>query len=303
MPQSRDRYALNIDNKIVDITHPTKTIWSKKNILKLDYLKYLIELSDFMLPYLKDRTLTVIRYPNGIDKESFYQKNCPDYAPNYVETHLDQDIDYIICSNLATLIWLGNHNSIEFHVPFNTIYTNKPSEIVFDLDPPSRNHFHLALEAAFLIKDIFDKLELESLIKTSGNKGLQVYIPLPENTFNYNETRQFTEFIAQYLINKEPNLFTVERLKKNRKDRLYIDYLQHSEGKTIIAPYSLRGNEEALVATPLFWDEINASLSPEKFTMEYILTRIKTKGCPFKDYKNIKEKQPFAQVILGLSSL
>src|SRR5699024_6539764 len=105
-----------------------------------------------------------------------------------------------------------------------------------------------------------DTLSLTSFIKTSGNKGLQVYIPLGEKQYTWEETRLFTSFIAQFLVSQQPDLFTVERLKKKRKGKLYIDYVQHAEGKTIIAPYSVRGNRDATVATPLFWDEVNTDL-------------------------------------------
>src|SRR5690606_19842456 len=112
------------------------------------------------------------------------------------------------------------------------------------------------IEGALRLKEIFDSLELISFVKTSGNKGLQVYVPIRDQ-FSYEDTRLFTTFIANYLVTKEPNLFTIERLKKKRGERLYIDYVQHEEGKTIIAPYSPRGHKKATVATPLFWDEVN----------------------------------------------
>lgn len=118
----------------------------------------------------------------------------------------------------------------------------------------------MAIEGALRLKEIFDSLELISFVKTSGNKGLQVYVPIRDQ-FSYEDTRLFTTFIANYLVTKEPNLFTIERLKKKRGERLYIDYVQHGEGKTIIAPYSPRGHKKATVATPLFWDEVNEKVN------------------------------------------
>ncbi|SCZ10162.1 DNA ligase D, polymerase domain-containing protein [Alkaliphilus peptidifermentans DSM 18978] len=148
-----------------------------------------------------------------------------------------------------------------------------------------------------MLKEIFDKLQLISFIKTSGNKGLQVYIPLPENEFSYQQTRRFTEFIAGFIITREPKWFTTERLKKNRGKRLYVDYLQHAYGKTIIAPYSLRGNEDALVSTPLFWEEITHRIKPSQFPMETVIERIDSIGCPFSSFEKIKRKQAFNRVI------
>jgi len=303
MPKVIDRHSISIEGQDVEITSPNKPLWPSKGITKLNYLQYLIEISPYLLPFLDNRILTVIRYPHGVGRESFYQKNCPDYAPKFVDTFNNEGVNYIVCSQLSTLIWLGNQVAIDMHTPFNLITSSNPSEIVLDLDPPSREDFNLAVEAALILKEILDKLKLISFVKTSGNKGLQLYIPLPDDIFTYDETRRFTEFLANYLIQREPNWFTIERLKKNRGKRLYVDYLQHALGKTIVAPYSLRGNEEALVATPLFWNEVTHSLSPAQFPMESIIKRITSKGCPFKDFNKSKKRQHFKEVLLGLESL
>ncbi|UOE54026.1 DNA ligase D [Bacillus sp. CMF12] len=281
----------------IEITHPDKPLWETPAIQKIDYIHFLREIAPYMLPFLKNRLLTVIRYPHGIFAEPFYQKNCPDYAPDFVETEMSEGINYIVCNNLQTLLWLGNQLAFEYHIPFKTIYSNGPSEIVFDLDPPSRDAFHLAIKAALLIKEVLDQLKLISFVKTSGNKGLQIYIPLQENTYSFDDTRLFTEFIAQYLISKDPDSFTTERLKKNRGGRLYVDYIQHAEGKTIIAPYSARGNKSATVAAPLFWEEVNEKLTMERFQITNLIKRINSDGDPFSSYFQTKEIQPFSPVL------
>lgn len=292
-----------INGNKINLTNLTKLLWKNKKIRKIDYLNYLIKVANHITPFLSNRLLTTIRFPDGIDKEKFYQKNCPDYAPDFIETRLEDGINYINCRDQATLIWLGNQSAIEFHIPFSTMDSHKPSEIVLDLDPPSRQEFVLAVEAALLIKEAIDRLQLISFVKTSGNKGLQIYIPLQENMYSYEETRKFTSFMADYLIAKEPKWFTTERLKVNRGGRLYIDYIQHAEGKTIIAPYSLRGNEDALVATPLHWNEVNLTLRPENFTIESIEKRLSEKGCPFIDaFFEAKNQQPFGKVLEYLKS-
>ncbi|WP_313799820.1 DNA ligase D [Cytobacillus sp.] len=281
----------------VDITHPNKPLWADPPIQKIDFIHYLREISPYLLPFLKDRLLTVIRFPHGIFGESFYQKSCPEYAPDFVETKMADGINYIVCNNLKTLLWLGNQLAFEYHIPFQTVNSHKPSEIVFDLDPPSRKAFGLAIKAAKYIKDILDQLELISFVKTSGNKGLQIYLPLPENTYTFEETRLFTSFIANYLVSKEPDSFTIERMKKNRGNRLYIDYIQHAEGKTIIAPYSSRGVKEATVAAPLHWEEVNEDLRVIDFQIPMIIKRINQHGDPFLHYFSAKEKQKFQPVL------
>lgn len=281
----------------LDITHPDKPLWKNHDIQKADFILYLREISPYMLPFLENRILTVIRYPHGMFGEPFYQKNCPDYAPDFVKTHITEGIDYIVCNNLKTLIWLGNQLAIEYHIPFQTTHSKGASEIVFDLDPPSKEEFHLAVKAALLIKEVLDQLNLIGFIKTSGNKGLQIYLPLPEDLFSFEDTRLFTSFIADYLISKDPDSFTTERMKKNRGNRLYVDYIQHSEGKTIVAPYSMRGNEHAGVATPLYWEEVDYTLNPVDFNMANALHRIRKQGDPFKNYFQTKSIQAFKPVL------
>jgi bifunctional non-homologous end joining protein LigD len=285
----------------VTITHPDKPLWPKRNIDKQTYLFYIRSIAPYLLPFLENRLLTVIRYPHGMLGDPFYQKNCPDYAPDFIKTSLSEGINYIVCNNIETLTWLGNQLAFEFHIPFQTIHSTGPSEIVFDLDPPSRDYFSLAVEAALIMKEVFDGLNLQSFVKTSGNKGLQIYLPLPEHTFTYDDTRKFTEFIAHFLINKAPDSFTIERLKKNRGNKLYVDYIQHAEGKTIISPYSARGNEDGLVATPLYWEEVVESLSPEQFPLNIIVERLKRIGDPFQDYFKVKETQPFQDILAFLT--
>lgn len=300
---AKERQEIIIENQKVVITSPNKPLWPERGIIKVQYLQYLIQVAPRMLPFLAERVLTVIRYPHGAtSKEAFYQKNCPEYAPEFIQTKQVDGINYIICSDLPTLIWLGNQLAFEFHIPFGTIHSHSPTEIVFDLDPPSRDQFHLAIEAALIIKEVLDNLKLISFIKTSGNKGLQLYIPLPDQMFSYEQTRKFTQFIAQYLVTKEPKWFTVERLKVKRENRLYVDYIQHAEGKTIIAPYSVRGNPEALVATPLHWQEVTSSLRPEHFPLDQVLQRIKFKKCPFADFSEAKKKQNFEPVLQWIAA-
>ncbi len=282
------------------ITHPDKVLWEENYATKLDYVRYLRKMAPFMLPFLKNRALTVIRSPHGIFGESFYQKNKPEFSPDFIESAIIDDIHYIICNDLKSLIWLGNQLAIEFHIPFHPVTSKYVSEIVFDLDPPDRTHFHLAVYAANILKQMLDELGLLSFVKLSGNKGLQVYIPLPENQFTWEDTRRFTSFVAEFLVQYDPESFTTERLKKNRGKRLYVDFIQHAEGKTIIAPYSVRKNEDGLVAAPIYWHELTEALSPAQFTMDSVLKRLVKMKDPFSSFFHCKDKQPFEQVLKRL---
>ena len=280
-----------------EITHPDKPLWEQPPVNKQEYLNFLQNIYPYIAPFLKDRLLTVIRFPHGIFGEPFYQKNCPDYAPSFVHSRMSEGIDYIVCNNEETFLWLGNQLAFEFHIPFNTINNTAPSEIVFDLDPPSKSDFSLAIKAALMIKEVLDRLNLISFVKTSGSKGLQIYIPLPENRYSFDDTRMFTSFIADYLVTKAPDSFTIERMKKKRNGRLYVDYVQHAKGKTIIAPYSPRGTNAATVATPLYWNEVEEGITMEMFQIPSLIQRLKTNGDPFADFFKAKSEQNFDPVL------
>ena len=268
----------------VAFTNLDKVIWQNPLIRKDGLLSYLSEVSSHMLPFLKERALTVIRYPNGIKGESFFQKNCPEYAPSFIQTTEKDGTQFVVCNDLSTLLWLGNQVAIEFHVPFQMIHEDRPLEIVFDLDPPSRASFSLAVKAALELKRIFAGFDIVSFPKLSGSKGIQIHIPIADQRFTYSETRLFTSFIANYLIDQFPDDFTIERLKKNRGNKLYIDYVQHAEGKTLICPYSTRGKEDATVAAPLFWDEVNEKLKLETFNIPFVLDRLTRIKCPMEGF-------------------
>lgn len=289
-------------HKDVGITNPTKPLWETIDLKKERFISYLYQISPYMLPFLKNRLLTVIRFPHGMLGEAFYQKNRPDYTPGFILTKKHEDIDYILCNDLSTLLWLGNQLAFEYHIPFQSVDTTDPIEIVFDLDPPSKDHFPLAIKAATELKKIFDQFGLKSFPKLSGNKGLQIHIPLSKDSLSYDDTRIFTAFIADFLVTSFPEHFTVERMKKNRGNRLYVDYIQHAEGKTIIAPYSLRGNKEgAYIAAPLFWEEVTDTLAVNQFTIEYVLERVRIHGCPFKDYFNSPQDETLRTLITKLT--
>ncbi|MGG1451428.1 DNA ligase D [Bacillus licheniformis] len=268
----------------LQLTSLDKVIFPKSDKTKADYIGYLNEIGDFLLPFLDNRALTVIRYPHGSGGEFFFQKNKPDYAPEFITSIRDDEHEHIICSDYSVLLWLANQLALEFHIPFQTVDTAHPTEIVFDLDPPSKSEFPLAVRAAKELHRLFDQLGLLSFPKLSGNKGIQIYIPISKNAFTYEETRLFTSFAASYCVSLFPDLFTTERLIKNRGGKLYIDYVQHAPGKTIICPYSTRGNELGTVAAPLFWDEVHSDLSPLNFTMEAVVKRTKELGCPFESF-------------------
>jgi len=292
---------LNLDMAMVppkiELTNTNKIFWPDKKLTKGNLLSFIREVSPYMLPFLQDKALTVIRSPDGVEGESFFQKNLPDYTPSFINSIKFKDSQLIVCNTLESLIWFANHGAIEYHVPFQKINDEHPNEIVFDLDPPDRDRFNLAIKAALMIKPLLDELNLTSFVKTSGNKGLQIHIPISIGSMTYHDTALFTQAIAWTVEGAFPNLFTTERFKKNRGERLYIDYLQHGKDKTLIAPYSPRKTPDATVATPLFWEEVKEGLIPNHFTIENVVERVQTIGCPFSKYFDAGMRQELDKVL------
>ncbi|MFD0956784.1 DNA ligase D [Virgibacillus alimentarius] len=294
-PKSCTTSQLHLDMammpKEVEATNTDKLFWAHKNLTKGDFLVYMREISPYMLPFLKSKALTLIRCPDGALEEHFFQKHLPPYAPSFIESFKEGDETFMVCNDLSSLMWFANHGAIEYHIPFQNMKQMHPVEIVFDLDPPGREKFDLAIQAAQIIKQLLNDLELITFVKTSGNKGLQIHIPIEEGSMTYEETAIFTQAIALTLEKEYPQLYTTERMKNKRKGRLYIDYLQHGKDKTLIAPYSVRKTVDATVAAPLFWDEVKHGLTPDSFTLNNVVDRVQTCGCPFANYFSAGKKQ------------
>ena len=287
---------LNLDLAMIpstiELTNTAKVFWPEKGVTKGDLLIFIRDISPYMLPFLREKALTTIRAPDGVRGEYFFQKHLPPYAPSFIDSVDTDGEKLIVCNELDALVWFANHGAIEYHVPFQLINSDQyPNEIVFDLDPPGREKFNLAVQAAQIIKPLLDNLDLISFVKTSGNKGLQIHIPIPASSMTYDETALFTQAIAWTVENAYPDLFTTERLKKNRQGRLYIDYVQHGKDKTLIAPYSPRKTADATVATPLYWHEVVSDLRPELFTTQSVPERIRVLGCPFTGYFDVGREQ------------
>jgi bifunctional non-homologous end joining protein LigD len=236
-------YVLRVDGIELAVSNPFKPLWPEAGVNKLGYIQYLMEVSPYLLPYTRNRLLTVIRYPHGIHDKHFFQKNLPDYAPEWIATKRWENTRYPLLNDLPALIWMANQAALEWHVSFHLADDEMPTELVFDLDP-STPEFEPAAEAALYLKEVLDELQLPSFVKTSGASGLQVYIPI-ERRYSFEQTRTVSQFISSYLVQQHPQLLTMERKVKDRGNKLYIDYLQHWRGKTLPAPYSTRARPEA----------------------------------------------------------
>lgn len=267
----------------VRVTNLQKPLWPDAGITKAEYIQYLIEMSPYIVPHLKDRPLTVVRYPHGVGGKSFYQKNAPQDTPEWIETfpvYSDDSkrvIHYILANNTATLIWLANQACLELHPWYSKAQApDSPTNIAIDLDPTVPG-FEKVREVAFGVKAILDELHFPSYPKTSGATGLQIFIPLQAG-FTFDDTRVITEFIGRFMAKKYPHIVTIERMVKDREDKVYVDYLQHAPHKTLVGPYSPRPVKEAKVSAPLTWNELMDGAVPEDFTIRTMPDRIKRVG-------------------------
>lgn len=275
MSNVTEKVPLVVEGHEILISNPNKPLWP--NISKIDYLHKLVLLAPYLLKYCKNRYLTTIRYPHGYGDETFfYQKNCPEPTPYFVNTTNLHNIQYVNLDSIATLLWLGNLACLEFHPSFHYIHESSPVEWVIDIDPSIENEPRL-VEAVLYIGELLETLHIQSIPKTSGATGIQIVIPI-EQKYSFGQLRKIGQFISEYLVQKYPNLFTIERLKKNRGQRIYIDYLQHWQGKTLAAPYTPRAREHAPVSTPLHWHEIKKDLHPSDFNLLNIENRLKQEG-------------------------
>jgi len=269
--------TITIEGIPLTISNPEKLLWPEAGITKLKYLERLVELAPYLIKHCKDRYLTVIRYPNGIHGKSFYQKNCPEPIPEFVHTAIQGDIRYVVLDSLPTLMWLGNLACLEFHASFDRIGEPlRPTEWVIDLDPTLEVEPRI-MEAAWHTGELLRSLGIQSVPKTSGATGVQIVVPLRQD-LDFDEIRSIGLFVGEYLTRAHPKLFTIERLKKNRGDLIYFDYLQHYQGKTLSAPYTPRARQAASVSTPLRWDEVRANANPADYNLHTIHERLRAVG-------------------------
>lgn len=281
----------------VKLTHLDKVFYPKINVTKEQVIEYYIRMAPKMLPVIADRPLVLTRYPDGVDKGqvSFFEKDAPEGTPVWVKTKriysetTKRDLDYVVCDDLDTLIWLANLAAIEIHMPFSKVNAlDKPDFLFFDVDPEPPATLSDAAEVALLLKDKLDALGLTPFIKTSGKKGLHVIIPIvPEHTFE--KTRAFVHKIGIDLA-KESDIVVSEFKDTKKPGKVFADYLQNSPGRTMVVPYSLRPTPEATVSTPLEWTEVKKGINPADFT---IFSVVKRKLNP---WKNIFEKRSKLEV-------
>ncbi len=268
----------------VVISNPGKLYWPDDGITKGDMINYYDKMSDFILPHLKGRPLSLKRNPNGILDAGFYHKDAGENAPDYVSVFKvksessNKIVDYIVCNNKATLLYVANLGCIEMN-PWNstTAKPDHPTWMVIDIDPSEGNNFREVVDVALVTKEVLDRAGVDAFCKTSGSSGLHVYVPLKAK-YEYSMVRDFAKLVAQLVQEQLPDITSLERNLRKRGKKIYVDYLQNSNSQTLASVYSIRPVPGAQVSTPLLWNEVNHRLHPSQFTIKNIFSRLKKQG-------------------------
>ncbi len=277
-------YEMKVGKTILKLTNQNKLYWPDDKITKGDLVNYYASVADVILPYLKDRPQSLHRFPNGILDAGFYQKDMDtDKVPEWLHTEKvfsesnNEHLDYLICNDKETLLYMANLGCIEIH-PWNSrIQTpENPDWVVIDLDPEDIA-FTEVVKAALETRKLLDSLEIESYCKTSGSTGLHIYIPLAAR-YDYEIAKTFAQSIATQINEILPKTTSILRMPAKRKKKVYLDFLQNRRAQTLAAPYSVRPKPGATVSTPLEWSEVNSKLDVSKFTIKNTLKRLDSKG-------------------------
>ena len=282
-PSPKELEEIETEAKEVVISNRDKVFWPEEGYTKGDLIDFYETVSDWILPYLRDRPLVLTRYPDGIEGKNFFQKNAPPYVPGWVRLekqwseHAEREIDYFVVNDVESLAYVANMASIPLHVwASRTSDLPHPDWCVLDLDPKDAP-FTDVVRIANKIHEICEAIELPNFVKTSGSSGLHVVIPLG-GQMTYEQSRNLAQLIGSIVVDELGDIATVNRSKKAREGRVYIDYVQNGHGRLIVAPLSVRPLRGAPVATPLHWDEVDEKLDAKRFTIRTVPKRLRDEG-------------------------
>lgn len=272
---------------IVTLSNQEKVLFPKSKITKGDLVDYYERIAPTMLPYMKDRPVTMHRYPDGITREGFYQKDAADYFPDYitiqpVKRSTGGVVDYPVINNAASLVYVANLACITPHLWLSRIdKLNYPDRMIFDFDPSPGVPFSQVREMAKATKKLLESLGLYTFIMTTGSRGVHVVVPL-KRTLLFDEVREFAKEVAQRLVEQYPEKCTIEMHESKRGKRVFIDWLRNAWSATGVAPYAVRAKPGAPVATPISWEELSR-VTPQQYTIKNIFQRISRVKDPWKD--------------------
>jgi bifunctional non-homologous end joining protein LigD len=295
--------AVDIQGRNLKLSNLEKVLYPAAGFTKKDVIDYYVRIAPAMIPHLAGRALTRKRYPDGVEGEPFFEKNAPMHKPDWVKTvpvwsgRNRRTVNYILADDLATLVWLANLAALELH-PSLALATDItcPTEMVFDLDPGPPANIVQCCQVGLWLREIFEHFGLQSFPKTSGSKGLQIYVPLNTPT-TFDATKLFSHALAQLLEHDHPDLVLSEMSRQARAGKIFVDWSQNDEHKTTIAVYSLRAREHPTVSTPVTWDEVERAFKKKDaqilvFEAKQAVARFEKLGDLFEPVLGLKQKLP-----------
>lgn len=285
-----------VGGRELTLSNRNKVMYKKTGFTKGDLIDYYVAIAPVLLPHLHGRALTLKRYPNGAQEKYFYEKNAPKHRPDWVKTVRVEKIDYVVAEEVATLVWLGNLADLELHTPMSRAVedADRPAMIAFDLDPGPGTGLKECCAIALTLRAMFEGLGLKSVAKTSGSKGMQLYVPLNSKGVKTADAKTFAKTVAELMANEHPDEIVSRQTKELRKDKVLIDWSQNSDFKTTVTVYSPRAKDEPTVSTPLTWDEVGDGAEGKEliFDTAAVLKRVDKHGDLFADALSVSQKLP-----------
>jgi bifunctional non-homologous end joining protein LigD len=297
------RAFVEISERRLSLSNLEKDLYPSYGFTKAHILEYYRGIAPFILPHLRDRALTLKRYPEGVEKNFFFEKRCPGHRPAWVKTaEIPQDdgeqMTVCLVNDLETLLWAENLASLELHVPLARAGSPQtPDSLVFDLDPGDPANVLDCARVALILRDLLSGMGLATYVKTSGQKGLHVFIPLNRKETTFEDTRTFSKAVAEIMQKHYPDLVTAKMAKQERRGKVFINWSQNDSSKTMICVYSLRAREKPFVSFPLAWRELENLVGlgdPERFQVSHseAVRRAEEKGDLFREVLVKEQKLP-----------
>jgi bifunctional non-homologous end joining protein LigD len=305
--------TIEVQGKQLKLSNLEKVLYPAAGFTKQQVIDYYVRIAPAMLPHLAGRALTRKRYPNGVDAEFFYEKNAPQHRPDWVKTAPiwsegnHRTVHYILANDLPTLVWLANLAAIELHPSLALAKDiTCPTMMVFDLDPGPPADIVQCCQVGLWLREIFEHFGLQSFPKTSGSKGLQIYVPL-NTSIKYESTKTFAHALAQLLEQEHPDMVVSDMKKKIRTGKVFVDWSQNDEHKTTVAVYSLRARERPTVSTPVSWEEVEACLKKKDanrlvFEAGQTVARVEKMGDLFAPLLELEQRLPDRKQLAATSS-
>ena len=298
--------VVEIEGRQLKLSNLDKVLYPAAGFTKGQVIDYYVRVAPALLPHMRGRALTMKRYPDGVDGQFFYEKNCPKHRPPWVATasiwsdENQRFMEYCVAEDIPTLVWTSNLADLELHTSLARVEkTSQPTMVVFDLDPGEPANIVQCCRVALLLKELFERLGLESFPKTSGSKGLQIYLPL-NTPSSYEETKPFAHALARLLESTHPDLVVSEMKKTSRTGKVFVDWNQNSESRTTVCIYSLRAKQRPTVSTPVSWDEVEQCSAKGDagllvFESHQVLDRVQRLGDLFAPVLELKQSLPDLQ--------